>query len=96
MPEANREELTFSTFVLSLATTAAVHFGDLGDVESGEKRQPDLEAARQMIDILGLLQQKTDGNLTPEESQLLEQVLYELRMRFVQVRDQHQKRIIVP
>ena len=46
--------------------------------------QPQIEGASQMIEILALLEQKTRGNLTAEERQLLEQVLYELRMRFVQ------------
>jgi hypothetical protein len=97
MAEEEREPITFSAFVLSLATTAAVHFGDLGDPESGEKQEPNLVAAAQMIDILAMLQEKTSGNLAPEEDQLLGQVLYELRMRFVEVRDTHQpRRIIVP
>jgi hypothetical protein len=92
------ESINFSAFVLSLATTAAVHFGDLGDPASGEKHEPDLVAAGQMIDILALLQDKTRGNLDRDEEQLLSQVLYELRMRFVEVRDrgQGQKRIILP
>ncbi len=97
MAEEPREPLTFSAFVLSLATTAAVHFGDLGDPESGERQEPNLDAAAQMIDILAMLQEKTRGNLTPDEEQLLGQVLYELRMRFVEVRDAHPpRRIIVP
>jgi hypothetical protein len=97
MAEEQREPITFSAFVLSLATTAAVHFGDLGDPEGGEKEEPNLEAAAQMIDILALLQEKTRGNLEPEEDRLLGQVLYELRLRFVEVRDTHQpKRIIIP
>jgi uncharacterized protein DUF1844 len=77
-------QLTFTAFVLSLASSAAIHFGDLADPESGEKTAPNLEAASQMIEILSLLEQKTRGNLTPEEQQLLEQLLYELRMRFVE------------
>ena len=76
-------ELSFSAFVLSLATTAAIHFGDLADPASGQRGAPNLEGAKQMIDILSLLEQKTRGNLTAEERQVLEQVLYELRMRFV-------------
>jgi len=78
------EPVSFIAFVLSLASTAAVHFGDLDNPASGEKGQPDLIAARQMIDILSLLEQKTKGNLTAEERSILEQVLYELRMRFLQ------------
>jgi hypothetical protein len=75
-------DLSFTAFVLSLASTAAIHFGDIAD-PSGHKSEPNLEAARQMIDILALLDEKTRGNLTAEERQVLEQVLYELRLRFV-------------
>jgi hypothetical protein len=77
-------ELTFTAFVLSLASTAAIHFGDLPDPESGQPHEPNLEGASQMIEILALLDQKTRGNLTAEERQVLEQVLFELRMRFVE------------
>ncbi len=78
------EPISFIGFVISLASTAAVHFGDVANPVSGEKAEPDLVAAKQMIDILSLLEQKTKGNLTAEERSVLEQVLYELRMRFVQ------------
>lgn len=78
-------EISFIGFVISLASTAAVHFGDMENPVSGAKGGPDLPAAKQMIDILTLLEQKTRGNLTAEERSVLEQVLYELRMRFVQV-----------
>jgi hypothetical protein len=77
-------EITFMSFVLSLATTAALHFGDLPDPSTGQTAEPNLEAASQMIEILALLEQKTRGNLTAEERQMLEQILYELRMRFVE------------
>ena len=77
-------DLTFTAFVISLASTAAIHFGDLPDPASGARSAPNLEGASQMIDILSLLEQKTRGNLTAEERQVLEQVLYELRLRFVQ------------
>jgi Domain of unknown function (DUF1844) len=87
-------DLTFNAFVLSLASTAAIHFGDLPDPESG-KPEPNLEGAAQMIEILELLDQKTRGNLTAEERQVLEQVLYELRLRFVEASNAG-KRIIVP
>lgn len=90
-----RPAMTFTAFVLSLATTAAVHFGDLADVDSGKPQEPDLIAAAQMIDILALLEEKTRGNLTPEERDLLAQVLYELRLRFVDAQ-KPQKRIIEP
>ncbi len=87
--------LVFSSFILSLVRTAAVHLGDVEDPVSGAKNEPNLVAAQQMIDILGLLQEKTQGNLTEAEAQLLEQVLYELRLRFVDVK-KGEKRIIVP
>jgi hypothetical protein len=77
-------DLSFTSFVLSLATTAAVHFGDIPDPATGTKGTPNMEGAGQMIEILSLLDQKTRGNLTAEERQVLEQVLYELRLRFVQ------------
>lgn len=88
-------QLTFTAFVLSLASSAAIHFGDLPDPISGDKAEPNLEGASQMIEILALLEQKTRGNLTAEERQLLEQVLYELRMRFVEATGSG-KRIIQP
>ena len=87
-------QLTFTAFVLSLATSAAMHFGDLPDA-TGAHPEPNLEGAAQMIEILGLLEEKTKGNLTLEERGLLEQVLYELRMRFVEAKS-GEKRIIVP
>jgi hypothetical protein len=88
--------LTFTAFILSLATTAAVHFGDYADPETHERQAPNLEGASQMIDILTLLEQKTRGNLSDEESALLGGILYELRMRFVEVRDRKESRIILP
>ena len=75
--------VSFSGFVISLTTTAAVHFGDYPDPATGQARAPNLEGAQQMIDILAMLEQKTRGNLTAQERSLLEQVLYDLRMRFV-------------
>jgi hypothetical protein len=87
--------LSFTAFVLSLASTAAIHFGDLPDPVSGERTELNLGGAAQMIEILTLLEQKTRGNLTAEERQLLEQVLYELRLRFVEATNAG-KRIIEP
>jgi Domain of unknown function (DUF1844) len=90
--------LSFTSFVLSLASTAAIHFGDLPDPASGEPGDVNLSGAVQMIEILSLLEQKTKGNLTAEERQILEQILYELRLRFVEARDQQEgkSRIIQP
>jgi Domain of unknown function (DUF1844) len=92
MPES---ALSFTAFVLSLASTAAIHFGDLPDPVSGQPGEPNLDAASQMIEILALLESKTKGNLTAEERQVLEQVLYELRMRFIEATNAG-KRIVEP
>jgi hypothetical protein len=92
---AEEEGLSFTAFVLSLATTAAVHFGDIPDPASGGRAEPNLEGAAQMIEILALLDQKTRGNLSAEERQVLEQVLFELRLRYVEVSGGG-KRIIEP
>jgi hypothetical protein len=88
-------ELSFTAFVVSLASTAAIHLGDLADPATGKTSDVNLEGAAQMIEILSLLEEKTRGNLTAEERQVLEQVLYELRMRFVQASGQT-SRIIQP
>ena len=87
-------DLSFVAFVVSLASSAAIHFGDLPD-PSGARSEPNLEGAAQMIDILVLLEEKTRGNLSLEEREVLEQVLYELRMRFVEASGGG-KRIIEP
>jgi uncharacterized protein DUF1844 len=85
MPNQPEESgLSFMGFVLSLASTAAIHFGDMPDPITGERSEVNLDGAAQMIEILALLDQKTRGNLTAEERQILEQVLYELRLRFVE------------
>ena len=77
--------VTFPAFVLSLVHAAATHFGDIPDPHTGRPGPANLPAAQQIIDILAMLEQKTRGNLTVEERQLIDQVLYELRMRFVEV-----------
>ena len=93
--------MSFTTFVISLAHRAAVHFGDVADPNTGEMHPPNLPLAQQMIDILAMLEEKTRGNLSAEERQLIDQVLYELRMRFVEVSratggDAPESRIIIP
>jgi hypothetical protein len=87
--------LTFSGFILSLATTAAVHFGDIADPNTGTKATLNLEAAAQMIELIAMLQEKTKGNLLEPEERLVDDLLYELRVRFVQAQ-QGEKRIIEP
>jgi hypothetical protein len=76
-------ELNFATFIISLSTQALAHLGEIPDPVEGAVRV-DLNAARQMIDILVLLRDKTKGNLDSAESGLLESALYDLRMKYVE------------
>jgi len=75
-------EIDFSTFVVSLSSSALIHLGVVADPMTGEQNK-DLAIAKQTIDMLAMLQEKTKGNLTNEESQLMESMLYDLRMRYV-------------
>lgn len=72
----------FTALVVSLASSAYLHLGEIPDPEG---RQPvlNLEVARHTIDMLAMLRDKTRGNLTPEESQILQRFLYDLRLKFV-------------
>ena len=79
-------EISFNALVVSLATSAAVHFGDAADPSSGEHMPPTLQAAGHMLDLLVVRAEKTHGNLTPDEERFLTQVLYELRMRFIEAK----------
>ena len=75
--------MRFDIFVLSLNASTLIHLGE-GQPSPGAG-DIDLPLARQTIDILSLLEEKTRGNLSAEERQVLEQILYELRMRFVEI-----------
>ncbi|MEJ5349579.1 MAG: DUF1844 domain-containing protein [Desulfosoma sp.] len=75
-------QVTFSTFVFSLSSSALVHLGEVPD-PSTQKVEKDLPLAKQIIDTLAMLQEKTKGNLDKDEEQLLQTVLYDLRLRFV-------------
>jgi len=75
-------EVTFSSFVLSLSTTAMYHFGDFPDPVT-KKAEKNLAAAKQTIDMLNMLKIKTVGNLDNNEKELMEGILYELMMRYV-------------
>jgi hypothetical protein len=75
-------KIDFASFILSLATSAMANLGEVPDPETGQLNE-NLEAAQQMIDILTMLEQKTKGNLEPDEDNLLENLLYELRMKFL-------------
>ena len=85
-PTADEEirlpEVNFSTFVFSLSSTAILHFGEIPDPSTGSKRKS-LPMAKHTIDLLGMLEEKTKGNLTDDEETLLKNILYDLRMRYV-------------
>jgi len=75
--------VNFTTFVLSLSTATLQHLGQAGqDKEAADPQS--LPMAQQTIDILAMLKEKTTGNLTDEEEKLLGNILYDLRMRFVE------------
>jgi len=75
-------EINFSSFILSLSSSALFHFGEIPDPVTN-KKQRNLLMAKQTIDILGVLKEKTAGNLTKEEDALFENLLHDLRIRFV-------------
>jgi hypothetical protein len=82
----DERQVSFIAFIYSLAGNAAVHFGDLADPITNERREPDLDAAAQLIELLAMLEEKTRGNLTMQERQVLDQLLFELRMRYVEAK----------
>jgi hypothetical protein len=75
-------KIDFSTFVLSLNSSALVQLGLIEDPASGEKTK-NLPLAKQTIDLLAMLEDKTRGNLTRDEDNILKSLLYELRMLYV-------------
>jgi hypothetical protein len=76
-------EINFSTFVISLSTQALMNLGEIANPLSG-KVETDVTVAKQMIDILGMLKDKTKGNLSAHEDRLIQEILYDLRMRYVE------------
>ncbi len=83
-------KIDFATFVLSLATSAQINLGSIPHPETNQESQ-NIPAAKQMIDILGMLKEKTKGNLSKEEETLLERVLFNLRMHYVRVAEEQKK-----
>lgn len=75
-------QIDFSTFIMSLTSSAFYHLGDIADPETG-KTETNLPAVHQTIDMLTMLREKTQNNLTAEEKKLLEQLIYELQMKYV-------------
>jgi hypothetical protein len=84
-PQAHRPEpeVTFGAFLVGLSTQALMLLGDIADPETGATHA-DLPGAQQLIDIIGMLQRKTQGNLDHDEAQLIETILFELRMKYVE------------
>lgn len=76
-------EISFSTFVISLSTQALMHLGEIANPLTG-KIEKDVSVAKQMIDIIGMLREKTQGNLDQGENKLVEDILFDLRMRYVE------------
>lgn len=83
MAEKELPEIDFATFVLSMASSALLHLGQMPDPDT-QKTQANLPMAKQTIDILAMLQGKTRGNLSRDEEQLLENLLYDLRLKYVE------------
>jgi hypothetical protein len=76
------DEMTFATFMVGLSTQALVHLGEIRDPQG--QGAVDLGAAQQLIDIVGMLKEKTRGNLDRNEEELIEAILFELRMKYVE------------
>ena len=80
--EAQLPEVNFATFVFSISSSALLNFGEIPDPETGAKSK-NLPMAKHSIDILSMLEEKTRGNRTDDEEQLIKNILYDLRMRYV-------------
>jgi hypothetical protein len=75
-------EINFPTFIFSLNSSALVHLGVIEDPATNQKNK-NIPMAKQTIDILGMIEEKTKGNLTDDEANMLQHILYELRMIYV-------------
>ena len=82
-PAAEPDEITFATFMVGLSTQALMHLGEIRDPHE-EQAGVDLAAAQQLIDIVGMLKEKTRGNLDRNEEALIDAILFELRMKYVE------------
>src|SRR5438105_15675050 len=88
--------LDFNAFVLSLGSSALINLGEAPDPTSGKTQDPDLALAEESIDLLALLEEKTKGNLTPDESRFLQTMLYDLRIRFIAAKTHPKPKITPP
>lgn len=89
-PESDRGpvlEINFATFLVGLSSEALAALGEIPDPSSNQRRR-DLVAAQQLIDVIGMLQEKTRGNLDANEQNLLEAILFDLRMKYVELAKQ--------
>ena len=80
--EAILSEINFINFLFSISTSALIQMGEIEDPIS-QKTVKNLPLAKQTIDLIGMLKEKTMGNLTPDETKLIENILFDLRMRYV-------------
>jgi hypothetical protein len=80
--DAPLPEITFTNLIFSFSTSVLIQLGEIQDPVT-QKSDKNLPLAKQTIDLIGMLKEKTKGNLTPEEEKLIETVLYDLRMRYV-------------
>src|SRR5882762_11902303 len=84
--EKKAPALDFNALVLSLGSSVIIHLGEAPDPTTGQKRdKPDFFLAQQSIDLLAMLQEKTRGNLSGDEAKFLDNMLYDLRMLYVEV-----------
>lgn len=83
----NIPPIDFSAFVLSLSTSALLHLGEIPDPQT-QKTAKNLELARHTIDVIDMLKQKAKGNMTEAETGLIDNILYDLRMRYVTIAKQ--------
>ena len=84
-PSPPLPQVNFSSLILSLSSTAFLHLGEIPDPSTGEKRK-DLALSKHVIDTIGMLKEKTEGNLTQEEKQLIENILTDLWLRYVKAK----------
>ncbi|MBI5327967.1 MAG: DUF1844 domain-containing protein [Deltaproteobacteria bacterium] len=82
--------IDFPTFILSLSTSALLHLGEIPDPQT-QKTTKNLELAKHTIDMIDMLKQKTKGNLAEAEARLIDNMLYDLRMRYVNMAKERQK-----
>ena len=82
----SQNESEFITFILSLGTATLMYLGEVPDFET-QQVATDLPAAEENIRIISLLREKTKGNLDSQESQMLETILYDLRLKFVKAKE---------